>query len=193
MGSYKDYPFAADICISLAGYISALVYTENHLLNFGDALLLTLFKMSCDPTIDNEIISDETIYETRTAWQDAITLLTDKLSLDESKNLTSKFAEIFEAFFQSECLDENCLNHLTGVLVNYLRAVYRSKPLTISKFLFVFLDQPFLKQWELEVHNLCKISEMVNGNLSCPYERISPASSKCLTIHRLRVFRFSRQ
>lgn len=128
--------------------------------------------------MDKEIISAETMYETRTAWQDALSLLTDKLNLHESKGLTMKFAQIFEQFFQYACLQENQLNHLTNVLVNFLRAVYRSKPLAITEFLSVFLDQPFLKEWEVEIHNLCKNSELVKGNLSSPYEKVEPAASK---------------
>lgn len=178
MENFNLHPLAADNCTSLAGYISALVYTDNYLLQFGDSLLLALFKLSCDPTVDQEIITAETMYETSTAWQDAITLLTDKLDLKHSKNLTSKFAEIFENFFQSECLKETNLNHLTNVLVNFLRSVYRSKPLSMSEFLSVFLDQPFLKVWELEVHSLCKNSELIKGNLCSPYEKVVPASSK---------------
>lgn len=153
------------------------MYTENHLLLFGDSLLLALFKLSCDPTA-NEVITAETMYETSTAWQDAITLLTDKLSLADIKDLTSKFAEIFTTHFQSDCLRENHLHHLTNVLVNFLRAVYRSKPLSMSEFLSIFLDQPFLKDWKLDVHNLCKNSELVKGNLCSPYVKVSPASSK---------------
>lgn len=181
MASYKSHPLAADNCSSLAGYISALVYTENHLLNFGDSLLLALFKLSCDPIVDNELISVETMYETSTAWQDAVTILTENLDLAKSKDLTSKFANIFERFFHSGCLEENRLNHLTLVLVNFLRAVNRSKPLAVSEFLSVFLDQPFLKEWQSKVHNLCKNAELVKGNLCSPYEKIEPASSKYIS------------
>lgn len=180
MNDYNSNVIAADICTSLAGYISALVYTENHLLNFGDSLLLALFELSCNPNVDNDVISEETMYETITAWQDSITILTGSLDIGESKNLTKKFAAIFETFFQSGCLEENYVNYLTKVLVNFLRAIHRSKPLALSEFLSIFLEQPFLKQWKREVHNLCKTSELINGNLCSPYEKIDSVSGKFL-------------
>lgn len=180
MNNYNSHVAVADICISLAGYISALVYTESHLLNFGDSLLLVLFQLSCNPTISNDVISEETMYETSTAWQDSITILTGNLDVGESRNLTDKFAAIFETFFQSGYLEESHVNHLTNVLVNFLRAIHKSKPFAMSEFLSVFLKQPFLKEWETQVHTLCKNSELINGNLCSPYEKISSVSGKFL-------------
>lgn len=178
MDNYTQDLLVADDCISLAGYISALIYTENHLLKFGDQLLLTLFTLSCDPTFYRGNLSVETIYESNTAWQDAITLLMDKLTLEDCKHLTLKLAKIFGKFFQSESLNENHMQIMIDVAVNFLRAVYRSKPLSLSEYFVVFFDQLFFKEWEADIHGLCKGAEFVKGSLCCPFERLAPPKSK---------------
>lgn len=188
MDNYTDYPFTADTCVSLAAYISAIVYTENLLLSYYDTLLLALFRLSCISDIDNDIISRETLYEVNTAWQDTITLLTKCLPQEESKVLALKFASILENVFLKESLDESHLNHLVSVVVNFLRAVYKSVPLALTDYFSIFLKRSFTVSWQSDVHRLCIGAEFVRGNLSSPYTEILPPSNDMTEMNNVKYF-----
>nr|XP_023024069.1 E3 ubiquitin-protein ligase listerin [Leptinotarsa decemlineata] len=170
--NYTTYPITADTCVSLAAYISAIVYTENLLLTYTDTLLLALFRLSCTFAIDNEIISTETMYEVNSAWQDATSLLVKILNHQDSIDLTSDLADIIEKKFLADSPESSHLDHLVSVIVNTLRAIYRSAPLSLSDFMMVFLDRNFLDPWKSWVNNICKMAEYVCGKLSSPYEQI---------------------
>lgn len=188
MDNYTDHPFTADTCVSLAAYISAIVYTENLLLSYCDTLVLALFRLSCISDIDNDIISKETLYEVNTAWQDTITLLTKCLTQEDSKALTLKFADLVEKVFSTENLEESHLNHLTTVVVNFLRAAYKSVPLALTEYFTIFLRRPFTQPWQTDVLHLCMGAEYVTGNLSSPYAEVLPPSGDMTEINNAKYF-----
>lgn len=185
---YNDYSITLDTCSSLAAYISAIIYTENLLLTYSSKLLMSLFKLSCNSNVDNEVISLETMYEVNTAWQDAVTLLTKTLNVDESKELTRQFADILENEFLNNEFEENHVDHLTNVVISFIKAVHRSRPLGISDFLDLFLERSFVPSWRAELNNLCKIAEYVKGNLSSPFEEICKPSDDIQETDILRYF-----
>ncbi|CAG9822593.1 unnamed protein product [Phaedon cochleariae] len=170
--NHPDHPITADSCASLAAYVSAIVYTETLLLSYNDTLLLALFHLSCNSQIDNDIISEETMYEVNSAWQDALSLLAKALPREDSLKLTSKLAEVVKREFSAIDLEENKLNHLVVVDVNALRAIYRSLPLALSDFIRVFLDNSFLKSCGEYIIDICMVAEYVRGELCSPYEDI---------------------
>ncbi|KAJ8985103.1 hypothetical protein NQ317_019789 [Molorchus minor] len=172
LDNFADYSLTIDSCSSRAAYICALIYTENLLLTYSDKLLLSLFKLACKSHINTEVISTETVYEVNTAWQDAITLLSTSLSKAEIQVLTAKFANVIEDEYLNNEIEENHLDHLTNVIVTYLRAIYRSLPLSLGDFLIIFLNRTFIPDWKSSISNLCKVSEYVSGNLSSPFGKI---------------------
>ncbi|XP_018571354.1 E3 ubiquitin-protein ligase listerin isoform X2 [Anoplophora glabripennis] len=185
---YNDYTVTLDTCSSLAAYISAIIYTENLLLTYGSKLLLSLFKLSCNSNLDHEVISAETIYEVNTAWQDAVTLLTKSLSLDASKDLTGKFADILENEFLCNDMGESHVDHLASVAVSFIKAVHRSRPLGVSDFLCLFLERSFVPAWRTDLNSLCKVAEYVKGNLSSPFDEIRKPSEDVQEWDILRYF-----
>ncbi|KAG5874665.1 hypothetical protein JTB14_012946 [Gonioctena quinquepunctata] len=172
--NYTTHSVTADTCVSLAAYLSAIVYTENLLLQYTDDLLLALFRLSCNPSINNEIVSTETMYEVNSAWQDAVTLLVKTLDYQDSIDLTLKLAAVVEnQFLLKTSEDSSTLDHFVRVIVNTLRAVHKSMPLSVSDFLTSFLDREFSKSWKCWITSLCTTAEYVSGKLSSPYKEIS--------------------
>lgn len=149
MQNHTNYLVTADTCTSLSAYISAIIYTENLLLTYSDTLLLALFRLTCNPEIDNEIISKETVYEVTTSWQDAITLLSKSLSKEESLRLAAKLADIVEEEYLNSNLDEANVNHFILVIVNAITAFYKSLPLNLTEFLEVFVKRNFVNSLKM--------------------------------------------
>ncbi|KAJ8918958.1 hypothetical protein NQ315_016860 [Exocentrus adspersus] len=185
---YAEYSLTVDTCSSLAAYISAIIYTENLLLTYSPKLLLCLFKLSCNSNIENEVISAETMYEINTAWQDAVTLLTKNLKMEESKELTSKLAEIIEQEFLNNDVEETHVDHLTNVVLSFVKAVHRSLPLAVNEFLCLFLDRSFIPAWKTKIDSLCKVAEYVKGDLSSPFEELCKVCQSAETMDILRYF-----
>lgn len=173
--NYSNYLVTADTCTSLAAYISAIIYTENLLLTYGDELLLALFKLSCTSDIDHEIISEETMYEVTTAWQDSVTLLTKNMEKEKNLDLILKLANIIKEEFMKSNLEETNINYMIKVFVNILRAIYRSLPLNLTEFLDIFVEKTFENCLEgTYTQHLCILAEYITGNLSSPYKEIHP-------------------
>ncbi|XP_050511017.1 E3 ubiquitin-protein ligase listerin [Diabrotica virgifera virgifera] len=186
--NYSDHVVTADTCTSLAAYICAIIYTDNLLLTYSDQLLLALFRLSCNSNIDNEIISTETIYELTSAWQDAVTLLCKNMSKEDSLTLVSKLAVVVEEEFLKSNLDEANVNYLINVVVNTLRAVYKSLPLHLTVFLMVFVERKFINSSKSYIEDLCKVAKYISGELSNPREEIKSSSSAIDKIDIARYF-----
>nr|CAH7760823.1 unnamed protein product [Callosobruchus chinensis] len=172
LAHYEDHQTALDTCASLSAYISTIIYTENLLLTYSEDLLLSLFRLSCNTSLNEDIISTETLYEVRTAWQDSLSLLTKYLKREESIALVSKLGDIVEVEFLNGSLDENHVNHLVTVVINVMRAVYGSQPMWLTDFSNLFVERAFVEQWEKSLSSLCSLSEYVKGRLSSPYEEL---------------------
>ncbi|CAG9858317.1 unnamed protein product [Phyllotreta striolata] len=186
--NYTDHTITADTCTSQAAYISAIIYTENLLLTYKDTLLLALFRLSCNPEIDNEIVSQETMYEVTTSWQDALTLLTKNLSKEESLSLCSKLAGIIEDEFSKSDLSESKLNHFVKIIVMALIAVYKSVPLGLSEFFEIFLRNEAVHSSQGFIEELCTLTEFLNGNLPRPHKEIDPITTNVENIDVARYF-----
>ncbi|CAH1975524.1 unnamed protein product [Acanthoscelides obtectus] len=168
----EEHQTALDTCASLSAYISTIIYTENLLLTYSEDLLLALFRLSCNSSLSEDIISTETLYEVRTAWQDSLSLLAKYLEREESISLVSKLADIVEKEFLNGSLEESHVNHLVEVVANLLKAVYGSQPLWLTDFSNLFVKRSFVETWERSLSSLCSLSEYVKGRLSSPYEEL---------------------
>ncbi|CAH0553483.1 unnamed protein product [Brassicogethes aeneus] len=168
----NNYIITFDTCSSLASYISAIVYTDNLLLMYGDKLLLALFKLACKHNCDPEIVSSETMYELNSAWEDAVSLLGSGLEKSEFLQLTSKFTDVVENYLFKSDLSQAVIKHLTTIVANYLKACQRNVPY-INDVLNLFIERPFVPQQKDNITQLCKKAEYITGALCSPYEEVT--------------------
>ncbi|KAL3280345.1 hypothetical protein HHI36_017834 [Cryptolaemus montrouzieri] len=101
----NEYLISIDSCASLASYLSAIVYTEKLLLTFNDELLLALVRLSCNTNIDSDYLSCDTVWEVQTAWQDAFTVLSASLPLDELERILAKIVLIIQKTLEENNID----------------------------------------------------------------------------------------
>lgn len=166
----EEYEQTVDSCASLACYISTIIYTENFKLMYGAELLLGLFSLSCNPNIDTDSLSKDTLWEVSTAWQDALCVLSLELDKEELKNLLAKFANIVEEHLLIAKVKDVDLVHFSERIANVLRCWEKSLPLFTCEVAPIFFDRPFLKPIADILEKMCKYSEFISGNLSSPYE-----------------------
>ncbi|KAK5649826.1 hypothetical protein RI129_000855 [Pyrocoelia pectoralis] len=168
---HEKYTITVDTCVSFAAHVSTILYSTNYKLQFGDELLLAMFNLCCSSTVDPDIISVDTIWELNTAWQDAITVLSQELSWDEFKKLCSKCAGIVTNAVFSDTHDYN-INHMIKIIVSFIKCMNCS-PLRICDVLNLFLLREFIHPWKDTLVNACICAEYMLGHLCTPYESIS--------------------
>lgn len=162
------YLLTIDTVASLAAYISEMIYNDSLSLKYGDELILAFFTFNCNiKMIQSEYLSEDTLWETNTSWQDAVYMLSSTMDNSSIKLLTMKFADIIEKSFL-EINDRN-YTHLADMIINYTRSVQKSKPLLVSELLVLFFDRPFVLQWQEKLKNLAINNEYIKGNLSSPF------------------------
>uniref|UniRef100_A0A1Y1KK52 E3 ubiquitin-protein ligase listerin n=1 Tax=Photinus pyralis TaxID=7054 RepID=A0A1Y1KK52_PHOPY len=172
---HEEYSATIDMCASFAAHISAILYSQNYKLQFGDDLLLAMFNLCCSSTLDPDIISVDTIWEVNTAWQDAITVLAQELSWVEFETLSSKCADVVTNAVFDDTSDYN-INHMIKVIVNFIKCI-NGNPMRIWDILNLFLFRDFVQPWKRTLVNVCHSAEYAVGHLCAPFEPISFDSS----------------
>lgn len=176
-----------DGCASLAAYISSVLYTENLKLRYGTDLLLALFKLSCNTRLDLETISQDTLWEVNTAWQDVVGILCCSLETDELKSLANQFAEIIEEEFLNNDPKSFHSEEIVDKIVNFIRVIKKNNGFVVFKLLELFLERSFVPKWRSELANLCVCAEYSRGALSSLY---SPVNSGTIPVEDETILKY---
>ncbi|KAI4457621.1 zinc finger protein [Holotrichia oblita] len=183
----SDHPVTLDSCASLAAYISSVLYTENLKLRYGTELLLALFKLSCNTRLDTETISQDTLWEVNTAWQDVVGILCCSLETEELKSLANQFAEIIEEEFLINDAKIFKSEEIVDKIVNFIRVIKKNNGFVIFKLLELFLERNFVPKWRSELTNLCVCAEYSRGSLSSLY---SPVDSGIISVEDETILKY---
>lgn len=161
-----------DTCASLAAYISEMIYSDLLNLTYGDDLILAFFTFSCNnKLIDCEYISEDTLWEVRTSWQDAIQLISLTVDDNTLESLTRKLADIIEKSYLE--LDHYNCEHLVKAITCYARCIQKSKPFLVDKLFKIFFSRPFVLKWREQLLSIAINSEFIRGSLSTPYDPLN--------------------
>ncbi|KAK4881955.1 hypothetical protein RN001_005274 [Aquatica leii] len=162
-----EYPITLDTCASYAAFLSAILYTTNNKLIFGDELLLAMFNLSCQFDIDPDALSKDTIWEVNTAWQDAVSILVQEMSWEEIEKLTLKCGGLINQAVDDH-KNEKHLQHIIEVIVNFVKCL-EVNPLRICDVLNLLLKCDSLSFWASMLTEICASAEYVTGHLCSPF------------------------
>ncbi|KAK9879336.1 hypothetical protein WA026_004187 [Henosepilachna vigintioctopunctata] len=166
----NDYLLTIDASASFASYLSAIVYTEKLLLTYTDELLIAMISMSLESGVATECLTDDTIWEVQTAWQDAISTLASGLSQAELETVLEKVASMTMECFEDEDFDDKKFKKLVDLLIGLCRSIHKGIPLNMDPVLDKLFKRTSTIEWRKTLTDLCKAGEYLNGKLASCYD-----------------------
>lgn len=182
-----DHAVTLDGCASLAAYISSVLYTETLKLRYGTDLLLALFTLSCNTRLDTDTISQDTLWEVSTAWQDVVGTLCCCLEIDELKSVADQFAAIIEDEFLKDRVESFNTDEIVDKIVNFMRVVKKNNGFVVFKVLELFLERGFVPKWRADLKDVCESAQYARGSLASLY---SPINCNTMDVGDERILKY---
>lgn len=159
-----DYTLTIDNCASLASYIASSVCSDHT--TFNDELFLALFHLSCHMKGEEyEYLSKDTLWEVKTAWQDALVSLSANTDKGVLLALSEKCADILESTILGCDILTVDSEYSTEIITKYLLSVEKSKPLFVGEIFNSFFGRAFVSLWREQIYSLTKQVEYLKGNI----------------------------